>query len=525
MIKRSYDAERGADLAELDALIGRPAALNPFTFETNKSSLSAWFWGATSIKSRHLRHFPQSNINKSQISIIMAYMQLLQKRPERNGFFEGLDSIIESVDTENDHWRISNKVTIRPQFTLGHLKKELNDKHITQIDEKVKIGETEKNNFVRSNVTRINRMDPLMFVATSMNFIEDLFKKEVSNDKEVLRRLDSAARQSVLLVNEHLGLDEKVHVHDIIHSAQEAAQSPMRVIQYHLDSRRLEKRELVDQILRVSFSRLYVLTVRVEQLARLLLEHPLRQPFQDSSILMIDQVRVLLKYMYTEWLNGEKVDYEKGDSLPNVAVDKETLRRFNQLKKTKGHLGIHFPSKHVDRQNVDLIKEDIAVEYILSNGLPRRSRSTKFSMRAIAEKNHEYLNFSKISNINWDDFIAPSLEMNVEDFYKLTLEEKEKLKNDLNEESTLKGEKVIQSHPILDTDDIDPEKAFKSLQENTKREWILWSRLALFPACFNGRPIVSSTTFSNNSSEQDSEVSSRLWGKLKEAYLSNSGVK
>ena len=522
MIKRSYDGERGADLEELDALIGRPAALNPFTFETTKSSLSAWFWGATSIKSRHLRHFPQSNINKSQISIIMAYMQLLQKRPERNGFFEGLDRMLESGDTENDQWRISNKVTIRPQFTLGHLKKGLNDKHITQIDEKVKKGETEVNNFVRSNVTRINRMDPLMFVATSMNFIEDLFKKEVSDDKEVLRRLDRAARQSLLIVNEHLDLNEKVHVHDIIHAAQEAAQSPMRVIQYHLDSRLLEKRELIDQILRVSFSRLYVLTIRVEQIARLLLERPLRQPFQDSSVLMIDQVRVLLKYMYTEWLNAEKIDYEKGGSLPNVAVDKETLRRFNELRKTKGHLGNHFPSKeYADRQNVEMIKEDIALEYILSNGLTRRSSSTKSSMRAIAEKNHEHLNFSNISTINWGDFIEPSFEMNLENSYQLTPEEKEKLKNDLNEESTLKGEKAIPSQPILGTDDIDLKKAFKSLQENTKREWILWSRLAHFPACFNGRPIVSSTTFSNNSSDQDSEVTSRLWGKLKEAYLSD----
>ena len=142
-------------------------------------------------------------------------------------------------------------------------------------------------------------------------------------------------------------------------------------------------------------------------------------------------------------------------------------------------------------------------------------------MRAIAEKNHEHLNFSKISNITWDDFIAPSIEMNLQGFHELTTGEKEKLKNDLNEESTLKGEKAIPSHPILDTDDIDPEKAFESLQENTKREWILWSRLAHFPACFNGRPIVSSTTFSDNSSDQDSEVTSRLWGKLKEAYLSD----
>jgi hypothetical protein len=511
--KRADDLHSEIELPHLTDLIGDPTAMNPFTTRTGRKegSLSSWFWGvgqtSRSDTSRHLRHFPQSHINKAQISVLMAYMQLLEKQSNRVGFFEDIDEMLVEEDEERQQWRCTPSIEVRPQFTIGHLKKELNQKHITQIDSYQKRGKKKVKNFARSNVTRVNRMDPLMFAATSMNFIEDLIKKEVSNEDKVLFRLDKAARQCRLPGNDHLRVSEaKVHVHDMIHAAQEAAQSPMRVVQHHLDSSLLEKSELIDQILRVSFSRLYILTARVEQLARILLECPLRQPYQDSSVLLIDQVRVLLKFMHTEWLKGEAKEFEKRDALPDVFIDRSTVECFNQLKKSKGHLGIYFPKeKYLDRKNSDFIKEDIALEYALSNGLPRRGSETKTSMRDIVEKNHQRLSFTNIFHISWEDFLRQSLNSNYDGPYVPRFEEDKEDK---------------QSHPLI-------QESFKSIKDKDapNREWILWSRLAFFPVCFNGRTIVSSTTFSKNSSDQDSEVSSRLWGKLKEAYLSNSGVK
>jgi hypothetical protein len=527
LIKRSENLDSQVSLPRLTELIGDPTALNPFT-SSRGTTLSPWLWGTSKNTSRHLRHFPQSNINKAQISIIMGYMQLIEKQPDENGFFDDIGDYLLSDEkegsggkpTEQDEqkpqWRITNNVAIRPQFTIGHLKKEFNKKHITQLE--VKDDKKTSNPFNRSNVTRVNRMDPLMFAATSMNFIEDLIKREVRNGEDVLRRLDSAARQSRLAVNDCLLSDEKVHVHDVIHAAQEAAQSPMRVAQHHTDSTLLEKTELIDQILRVSFSRLYVLTIRVEQLARLLLESPLRQPYQDSSVLIIDQVRVLLKFMHTEWLKGEEKDHVQSNTLPKVYIDKETVKYFHKLKKSKGYLGIYFPSeKYHDRGNKDLIKEDIALEYILSNGLRRRGSGTVDSMRDIIEQNRKRLNFSNISHIYWGDFIQPSLTMNYDGPFELNLEQQEDLSDVLNENDKSSGDTVPpQQSPSI-------KESFSRVRNGSDREWILWSRLAFFPVCFNGRTIVSSTTFSENISVRDKSATSRLWGELKKAYLSEPG--
>ena len=62
--------------------------------------------------------------------------------------------------------------------------------------------------------------------------------------------------------------------------------------------------------------------------------------------------------------------------------------------------------------------------------------------------------------------------------------------------------------------------AFKQIREHTDREWILWSRLVLFPVVFDGRTIVSSTTFRDINTDQDKPAMSLLWGQLKDGYLS-----
>ena len=67
--------------------------------------------------------------------------------------------------------------------------------------------------------------------------------------------------------------------------------------------------ETLDRILRVSFCRLNLLSTKAEQLTHILLQKPLRQPFMSSSIIIIDQVRILLHYLHTDWLRAAKDFY------------------------------------------------------------------------------------------------------------------------------------------------------------------------------------------------------------------------
>ena len=519
MMQRSRDLESLLPPQRIFDLIGDPIVSNPFT--KGGGGLSPWFWGIQKGKrksmdstSKHLRYFPQSNINRAQVSITMAYMQLLLKLPENN-YFANIEKMITKDDFKDDseekakqnNWKVSRVVTNRLQFTIGHLMSQYNEKPLDQL-----IATTKSSPLVRKNVTRINRMDPLMFAATAMNYLEELITKD-TNRERMEKNLDRAARLCDLNLEDTALKGENIHIHDVIHAAQEAAQSPMRLPQKFSDAN-VKQEKLVDQILRVSFSRLYFLTIRVEQIARLLRQAPLRQPYQDSSVLILDQVRVLLKFMHTDWLTSEAQVWENNPPVSETMIDPLIVKALDKLRKSKGHLGHHFSKElYPDRYDADIIRGDLEIEYVMSNALPRRGFG---SMRSLVEKNRERLNFNNFS-FDWsEDFLKDAIMGKYEGHYNLDQEDQERMSKFFDNNDSDSDESVPPGNTAIVTE------SYRRICKHTEREWILWSRLVFFPVAFDGRTIVSSTTFSEINENQDGTATSLLWGKMRTAFLSDS---
>jgi len=490
----------------LERLVGDSTAPYPF-----KRGFSSWIWGTNKNEtdSRHLRHFPQSNINKAQISITMGYMQCLLSQPEAGGMFSRLDEMIEFTKGQNKkhpQWRVTSTIRSRPQFTFGHLISPHNKKTLQEDNEKL----------IRSNLTRVNRMDPMMFAATALNLIEELISEEVTIENAE-KRLDRAARQCEILVNSELG-DEGFHIHDLIHAAKETSQAPMRLIDNAKTSGTSEnehdKSRMIEQILRVSFARLYLLSIRSEQLARVLIERPLRQPYQSSSILILDQIRVLLKYLHTDWIRSEEDFDDKCDINHDFVSDRLIVDKLNGLRKKKGHFGVAFAVKNYKDRYIDdknPVYSDVAVEYHLANGLPRRSEHSSLTIRYCMEQTHQKLDFTKTLGPTWHKLLLQSMKNKYEGTADINSEETKELQHSIDEDS-----KELNTEPP--SNDQKVIEAYEKLREKTDREWILWGRLAFFPAAFDGRIIVSSTTFAEINEIQTIEPRSLLWGELKKAY-------
>jgi len=125
------------------------------------------------------------------------------------------------------------------------------------------------------------------------------------------------------------------------------------------------------------------------------------------------------------------------------------------------------------------------------------------------------LNFEDIHYEDWNSFIQTPLSNKFEVPYKFTWEQYKKLMGVFDEDAPSGSENTLPNtqEPI--------DRAFQRIRENTDREWILWSRLVLFPVVFDGRTIVSSTTFRDINRHQDKTAMSLLWGQLKHGYLSD----
>ena len=64
----------------MEMQISDPSVLNPL----NSSAFTQFLWGGKGKQhnSKHIKHFPQGNINKAQICMMMAYMQALAAHDE-----------------------------------------------------------------------------------------------------------------------------------------------------------------------------------------------------------------------------------------------------------------------------------------------------------------------------------------------------------------------------------------------------------------------------------------------------------
>ena len=170
--------------------------------------------------------------------------------------------------------------------------------------------------------------------------------------------------------------------------------------------------------------------------------------------------------------------------------------------------------KFDDRHDKELIRGDLDLEYLLSNGLPRRG--PECSMVSILEMSRTRLNFEGIHYEDWTSFIQTPLSNKFEVPYKFNQESLDEMMTVFDDDATSGS-----ANTLPNTQET-IERAFQRIRKNTDREWILWSRLVLFPVVFDGRTIVSSTTFRDINTHQDKPAMSLLWGQLKHGYLSDS---
>ena len=132
--------------------------------------------------SKHLRFFPQSEVNKCQNSLSLAYLNALTTEPDNYGLFGRIREILETTfnveedknnfdgkqqeKTEPKKWRVKSKIKCRPQFTIGHLAKGKG------------YGKAK-----RASLTRINRLDPMMFIGSTLASLENLISVQLKDSK------------------------------------------------------------------------------------------------------------------------------------------------------------------------------------------------------------------------------------------------------------------------------------------------------------------------------------------------------
>ena len=477
-------------------------------------------------ESKHLRFFPQSSINQAQISLSLAYLNCLSSNPDQEGMFGSLHDIIEktfknydkrksSLEKNKTRLKISSDVKGRPQFTIGH-----------------GVGQSNK-----PPLTRVNKMDAMMYLSSALNRLDTLLKEQLKNFRpEVI--FDNSARLCSSDINDFIIEDEhKLHIHEMLNATEDLHQSPMRFSRDYVDFKEGKERiiETLDRILRVSFCRLNLLSIKAEQLTHILLQKPLRQPFMSSSIIIIDQVRILLHYLHTDWLRAANEFYDNPEhnfliSQPTISVDK-----LNYLNQYMGRSKPFFRSRKVQKDRMFKIKDssktgvipteknrrdfsDVAVEYILSNSPSVEQMLTKMG------KNKINLHYEQYIGDVWTELLDESINIKLRlTGYFTNQDEHESIIDDLK----LNLNQFADEKPSrLDYPDKEIVEAFEILKENSQYEWLLWARLAFLPAAFDGRIIVSSTTFKEiNASDEMlkkyspyDEVKSLVWGEVKKTY-------
>jgi len=513
MIRRSLTMTGRPLLTEMKETIGDPTVPNPHS----SKGFSEFLWGSSTrpSSSRHLKLFPQGNVNKAQVSTLLGYIQCLEVMNEEQNKYGPYDDLTATFKfTGTRQWGLT-KENPKPQFTIGHVggfKKDI-DNQLKKATNKDKLP-----NF-RKYLTRVNRMDSMMFLGSSLNLIEDLLVQELGEDAE--GALDEAARASKTLTFEQPN-GQYIHVHDVIYAAQEASQSPMWLpaLQDLKSNKEQDKILILDQIFRNIFSRLYFLSVRTEQLARVVSEQPLRQPYLSSCALILDQNRVLLKFLITNWkTNAELFDIGNSENIGHVFNNELFESLQNYFGKNKGHLGHQFKiEQYIDRSSeITPPLNDVALAYFVSNSIE--------SLKVMADdldEIHKNLEFNESIGVDWETLLVEAVYRKYEG------------SKQLGDNSAATGVMTLGSE---DTEGSNSEKAgpnertakeaLQHLDEHTGREWILWARLAFYPLALDGRILRSGTTFSElnkpfensiNKIESSTEATSLIWKTTLIAY-------
>jgi hypothetical protein len=527
LIQRSERSSSWASLREMRKEIGDPSTLNPL----HSTDLTRFLWGSENkmkekTPSRHLKHFPQGNVNRAQIVLSMAYMQALMLHDESLSSHGGLfgmlqDTIRFSEDDKNPRWMLTDR-NPKPQFTLGFTSKKM-DKHL---DAKGKKSKSKRPPNLRGYLKRVNRMDSMMYLATSLNLLEELISKELG-PKISEQMLNESARLSFKLP--FCRPEQSIlHVHDVIHAAQEISQSPMWLT--GVDEKILTdeggQSALIDQVLRAGFVRLSLLVVRTEQLARVVSTSPLREPYISSASLILDQIRVLLKYLITNWRKSSETFCMDSKEHSIQTFDNDHFDYLNKrFTKNKGHPGMQFSAeKYKDRGGINNESmNDLALNYLAST-FP----SSHNVMSELMGKLHSRLEFNQTIGEEWNSLIISAIprmssqKVPPDEKQTVSIEALDFERQGGSDESTTEDNNT-EVYPT----DSEVSAAFDLIRTQTDREWILWARLAFFPLCLNGRILQSGTTFKElnehitslePTGKKQSEGRSLLWGNTLNAY-------
>lgn len=501
--EQNFTQMNGPEMSRIQNLLGvDPTSTNPFT---SKTGFIRVLWGNSGKGDSgllHINQFPQSKINKAYVSILLGYLHCLKFNPEfptnadplnfGGGFFARLQNHIKWQE-EDKNWRIVSKLPTRPQFTIGLFKK----------DKK----ENEKRKSQREMLTRVNKVDALMYIAASLNRLDELLFEQLG-EESMQRRTDRAARNIFIPSDE---IENNFHPHDLLHLAKCSENNPMRIDEVMIEDKNVNS--AVEQIFRVSFARLLALSTKTEVLARILTSKPLREPYQSSCFITLDQIRVLLRFLHTDWKKHYDIFNSENSENRYVHIDDgDYHHRANELNNIQkfGHRSAQKnPITPLDRY-VFPKKTDIATEFELSNLF--RQQTGELSL--VVERNHANLEFLQVPR--WEQCLSEAFNKKVEPKKDLT-------KNQSDQIIEMIRDRSLDEHKIEDWSvkewaaEIGSVHALERIKQRTDREWILWARLVFFPAIVEGKIIKSSTLIRSKTTKNLGR--SLIWGIVKDAIL------
>ncbi len=248
---------------------------------------------------------------------------------------------------------------------------------------------------------------------------------------------------------------------------------------------------------------MYCLSLRAEHLARIIVERPLREPFFSSSVILLDQIRIILKFIHTDWLIAYRENIQLGS--PKMKFDTFIFDQLNSNKlknsKRKNTFDKIKSQDLLNSKDYNELKSDIAVEYLLSASLK------KSMVDELCEDSKKRLEFTHLQE--WSGLLDECTKLRYDrtEFMKYGNPDREQIspsdpENKVDAPVGLNGEKA--------------EKAYAVIQEMTEREWILWARLVFTPTAFVGRVMVSANTPRDINREDNEEAMPLLSRKLRE---------
>ena len=155
-------------------------------------------------------------------------------------------------------------------------------------------------------MTRVNRADEIMLISSAISMMSKVIHSQLKGKKPAemyfLENLYLCDNDEIYsLRDDETGTFSSPSLQELFYLSREISNSPIRVFEptHHakLRGRKNVKKDdldlVFDNILRISFARIYSLSIATEHLARILVQRPLREPFLSCCVLLVDQIKLL----------------------------------------------------------------------------------------------------------------------------------------------------------------------------------------------------------------------------------------